>query len=577
MQIESCIRNSLVEGNRQKEMKKLKFKDLRIGNKLLVSYISIILLYIVTVTAALFGITETSRTLDTFYKKAFAISYTAQDMKSSVQGIGRCILDVATKVTEQEKIEKIKEAREMESVLLRGYDYLAENLESDELLVGLKEQMDKINPIRTEAIGLIEASRYEEAIALYDNEYEPNTKVEREYLQKIADKSLERAQRYLEDGHDVKRQMNSIITGLAAIVLMISTFLWIRITRGITGPVKEIQEAARQMAEGNLEACISYESGDELGALSDSMRETLGTLKTYVSEIEKGLYAIGNGRLTYHSEITYKGDFIAIGLAMEQITELLNRAILQIANTSEQVAAGSEQVAGSAQMLSQGSVEQAAVMQELAASINEISDKVKHNADDAVRASRKVEEVNGIVAGGDRQKATMLEAIRDISENSKTIGKIVKEIEDIAFQTNLLSLNASVEAARAGEAGRGFAVVAAEVRNLAAKTGEASRMMAELAAQTGDKVDKGAGAAGKTAEAFDRVVHGTGEILTMIDRISDASVQQADSVLQIRESIEQVISIVQDNSATAEESAAASEELSAQAQIMKQLVEEFEL
>lgn len=566
-----------MEGDRCKKMRKLKFKDLRIGNKLLVSYMSIILLYIITVTAALFGITETSRTLDTFYKKAFTISYTAQDMKSSVQGIGRCILDVATKVTEQEKIEKIKEAREMESVLLKGYDYLAQNLESDELLVELKGQMDKINPVRAEAIGLIEENRYEEAIELYDAEYEPNTKVEREYLQKIADKSLERAQRYLDNGHDVKRRMSGIITGLAAIVLIISTLLWLRITKGITGPVKEIQEAARQMAEGNLDACVAYESGDELGALSDSVRETLGTLKAYVSDIEKCLYAIGNGKLTYRSEITYKGDFVAVGLAMEQITELLNRAILQIANTSEQVAGGSEQVAGGAQMLSQGSVEQAAVMQELAASINEISDKVKHNADDAVTASRKVDEVNRIVAEGDRHKTAMLEAIGDISENSKTIGKIVEEIEDIAFQTNLLSLNASVEAARAGEAGRGFAVVAAEVRNLAVKTAKASRMMAELAEQTGDKVEKGAGAAGKTAEAFDRVVQGTGEILTMIDRISDSSVQQADSVLQIRESIEQVISVVQDNSATAEESAAASEELSAQAQIMKQLVEEFEL
>lgn len=566
-----------MEGDRRKKMKKLKFKDLKVGNKLLVSYMSIILLYIVTVAAALFGITETSRTLDTFYKKAFAVSYAAQDMKSSVQGIGRCILDVATKVTEQEKIEKIQEARDMESVLLKGYDFLEQNLESDELLVGLKSQMDKINPIRTEALGLLEENRYQEAIDLYDDEYEPKTRVEREYLQKIADKSLDRAQRYLDSGHDVKRRMNGIIMGLAAFVLIISTFLWIRITRGITGPVQEIREAARQMAGGNLEARVSYESGDELGSLSDSVRETLRTLKAYVSEIEKGLYAIGNGKLTYRSEITYKGDFVAVGLAMEKITELLNRAILQIANTSEQVAGGSEQVAGGAQMLSQGAVEQAAVMQELAASINEISDKVKLNADDAVAASRKVEEVNGIVAEGDRHKAAMLEAIGEINENSKTIGKIVKEIEDIAFQTNLLSLNASVEAARAGEAGRGFAVVAAEVRNLAVKTAEASRMMAELAEQTGDKVDKGAGAAGKTAEAFDRVVRGTGEILTMIDRISDASVQQADSVLQIRESIEQVISIVQDNSATAEESAAASEELSAQAQIMKQLVEEFEL
>ncbi|MDU7661288.1 MAG: methyl-accepting chemotaxis protein [[Clostridium] symbiosum] len=554
-----------------------KFKDLKIGRKLLISYGAIIFLYIITVTASLLGIAKTSNTLDVFYQKAFAVSYTALDMKASVQGIGRCILDVATGVTDREKVEKIAEAREMENTLVEGFAFLEKNLESDELLNSLKEQMTKVEPARNTAIELCELNRYEEALELYNSWYEPNTKVERETLQKIADKSLERAESYLNNGYMVKRRMYASVIALAAVVLFITIFLWIKITRGITVPLRELQAAAEEMAKGNLEAEISYRSENEIGALAGSVRDTLDCLKTYVSEMESGLYAIGNGRLTYHSKIDYRGDFMAIGQAMDKITGLLNRAILQIANTAEQVADGSEQVSGGAQMLSQGSVEQAAVMQELAASINEISDKVKNNADDSVRASGKVEEVNAIVACGDRQMDNMMRAIADIRENSKNIGRIVEEIEDIAFQTNLLSLNASVEAARAGEAGRGFSVVASEIRSLAAKTAEASGMMAELAQQTGEKVDRGTGAAKNAADTLEKIVEGTGEIMAMIGRISESSVHQADSVLQIREGIEQVIAIVQGNSATAEESAAASEELSAQAQILKKLVEEFEL
>ena len=210
-----------------------KFKDLKIGRKLLISYGAIIFLYIITVTASLLGIAKTSNTLDVFYQKAFAVSYTALDMKASVQGIGRCILDVATGVTDREKVEKIAEAREMENTLVEGFAFLEKNLESDELLNSLKEQMAKVEPARNTAIELCELSRYEEALELYNSWYEPNTKVERETLQKIADKSLERAESYLNNGYMVKRRMYASVIALAAVVLFITIFLWIKITRGI--------------------------------------------------------------------------------------------------------------------------------------------------------------------------------------------------------------------------------------------------------------------------------------------------------------------------------------------------------
>lgn len=558
-------------------MKKTRFNNLKIGRKLMISYGVIILLYVFTILSAVIGITETSKTLEVFYSEAFTVSNTVMDIKASEQGIGRCILDVITGTDEEVRQRDLAEIDSLSAVVDNGIPMLREDLGGDELVAELEAYIKDIRPTRNKIIKLLESRQYEEALKLFDNEYEPNVTKARGCLQKIADRSMERAERYLQNGHDVEIRMKATVYLLGIVVLAITTLLWFRITRGITEPVKELKNAAEGIAAGNLDVTVSYVAEDELGELAESVRETAKALKAYIQELERGLYAIGDGRLTYHSAVEFKGDFIALGQAMEQIVRMLNRAILQIANTAEQVAGGSEQIAGGAQLLSEGAVEQAGVMEELAANINEISDNIKNNADDAVKVRNKADEVNGTVAHSSRQMDAMLSAIGQIRENSKTISNIAVEIEDIAFQTNLLALNAAVEAARAGEAGRAFSVVASEIRALSVKTTEASRMMAKLSLRTEETFAGGEAAAEKTAAALSKVADGTEQINGMVGRITDASVHQADAVIQIRQSIEQVSGIVQGNSATAEESAAASEELSAQAQELKKLVEEFEL
>ena len=542
---------------------------MKIGKKLMFSYGIIIIFYIITVIVSLFGVYNVSKSLDVFYNKAFTASYTAGNLRASVQSIGRTILNTATEGTNVDRQEQLDEIDE----ILR---------DMDTNLIMLKEQMpdnDLVNQLR-ESLKDQKQSReavMEEAISLYGSDFEPKAEKTRECLEAITAYSKVNADKYLDRGHEVRQQMTAVILVLSFLILMITVALCLYITKGITEPVSEVREAAKNLAEGNLKVQLKYQSEDELGELADSFRETISALNDYVSAVEEGLLAVGNGKLNYHPETAFKGDFVALGDAMEQITGLLNRAIMQIACTADQVAGGSEQVANGAQILSQGATEQAGSMEELAANINEISDSVKSNANDAVMTSKKVDEVSGLVTRSSDEMKAMVQAILEIRENSSAIGGIVKEIEDIAFQTNILALNASVEAARAGEAGRGFSVVASEGRHLAAKTREASGMMARLAAQTTEKVDGGTEAADKTARALDLVVKGTEVIGTMVDRISGASVRQADSIIQIRQSMEMVSEIVQGNSATAEESAASSEELSAQAQVLKKLVEEFEL
>ena len=215
-------------------------------------------------------------------------------------------------------------------------------------------------------------------------------------------------------------------------------------------------------------------------------------------------------------------------------------------------------------------------MEELAVSINEIGDRVRDNAHNAVETSKLSNTVENSLRDSDKKMQELTQAVGHVKTNSREINKIVKEIEDIAFQTNILALNASVEAARAGEAGRGFSVVAGEIRRLAAKTTSASQLTAELIDKNSEAVDVGIESAEATAEALKESVTGAQKVNSMVEEISEVCVQQSDALAQIRKSIELISEIVQGNSATSEESAAASEELSAQAQVLKEMVEQFE-
>lgn len=552
-------------------------KNLTVGRKMFVSYGFVMLMYVIITFAALYGIITVSGTLDTFYDEAFQVSRTAYEMRTSIQGVGRNILDGSTNLDDRARMDKIEEAESLSSVVENGLVTLGEQIGDSSELKELTGYIAALRPARDQAIAYLKEGQREKALEIYREQYEPNASLARESLKVITQECGVRAERYLDNGHQVKTQMIGIFVFLVVLLFAIATLLWREITKGITSPVAEVKDAARQLAEGNLAVTVKYQSRDELGELADCVRETAAALKSYVDSVERGLVHIGKGKLNYHSDVAYKGDFKALGNAMDQITKLLNNAITRISNTSDQVASGAEQVANGAQLLSQSAVEQAQSMEELAANVNEISDSVKSNARDAVSVREQFEEVGQLLNDGNGQMEEMMQAIVAIRENSKQISGIVKEVEDIAFQTNLLALNASVEAARAGEAGRGFAVVANEVRRLASQTADASKAMAQLALQTTDKVDGGTHTANQTFEALQKVVEAMEAMLGMVNRISEASVHQADSVSQVRQNIEVVTEIVQGNSATAEESAAASEELSAQAAMLKNLVEEFEL
>lgn len=373
----------------------------------------------------------------------------------------------------------------------------------------------------------------------------------------------------------------ALLSQLAVMLVVVVIGIWfsIIIIKGIRVPITEIEKAAVQMGQGNLDVSISYESKDEVGVLADQFRVLVRKLQAIIDDENKFLASMAAGDFTVDSicEDEYIGDFHQLLISFRAIAKRLNEAMAQISVSSDQVSNGSEQVSSGAQALSQGATEQASSIEELAATISDISKRISENAENAVHANEMVNSVGQEMNTSNAKMQEMIRAMEDISNCSNEIGKIIKTIEDIAFQTNILALNAAVEAARAGSAGKGFAVVADEVRNLASKSAEASKNTAALIENSINAVKNGTQIVDDTAKSLQEAVEGAKEVTQLVDKISEASRTQSDAVSQITLGIDQISSVIQTNSATAEQSAAASEELSSQAQLMKDLVSKFKL
>lgn len=366
-----------------------------------------------------------------------------------------------------------------------------------------------------------------------------------------------------------------IIVSILALLLLVT--LTVFILRQQLRPIQGIVTAARQLAQGDLDISLAVRNQDEIGILSSAFNETAAYLKKIIERIAGILNQLSDNQLDVNAEAEYRGAFEQIGSSMKRITENLNTVMCEIRQSSDQVSSGSDQVSSGAQALSQGATEQASAVEELAATINEISTQVKETAENAVDAQKQMSTAEGETLTCNEQMREMILAMEEISHKSTEIGKIIKTIEDIAFQTNILALNAAVEAARAGTAGKGFAVVADEVRNLASKSAEASKNTSSLIEGSIAAVEKGTRIVNETAQSLSKVVDSSQAVSATVEKISDAASSQAASIEQVTQGIDQISSVVQTNSATAEESAAASEELSGQAQMLKNLVEQFKL
>ena len=342
-------------------------------------------------------------------------------------------------------------------------------------------------------------------------------------------------------------------------------------------PLSELNKALYQMSQGNLHITVQHQSQDEVGQMAESMRSSIATLSSYVNEIDHIMARLAQGDLTVTSSVGFKGDFVSIQKSIFSFIETLTQLMRGILEASEQVSSSSEQVSSGAQELAEGATEQASSVEELANTISDLANTITSNAQMAQEANKNAVSVNQKIMESGEKMNQSLSLMNEIRGNANKVNGIIKAIEDIAFQTNILALNASVEAARAGVAGKGFAVVADEVGNLAAKSAEASKATTQLIQSMIASIQNGSESMQQTKQYMDTVVTEAIEITSTFQKISDASVHQTESIMQVTQRTDQISSVVQTNSATAEESAAASEELSGQAQMLKSLIHRFQI
>jgi methyl-accepting chemotaxis protein len=374
----------------------------------------------------------------------------------------------------------------------------------------------------------------------------------------------------------------AIVISVAVIIACI-IFLTGYLKKRVSGPLGKITQAAERLEKGELgladgkQVQIGVRSNDEIGLLGEIFEETIGSLRAYIGEISEVLGAIAKGDLTQETQQNYTGDFLAIKKSLDSILGALNQTMGQFAASAGHVSDGADQVSASAQTLAQGATEQASAVTEISTTIADISAGARETSNAAEEVGQYVNQA-GAQLGVSIENVKELSASMDrISEESKQIGTIIATIENIAFQINILSLNAAVEAARAGAAGKGFAVVAEEISSLASKSDEAAKATKELIESSAATIVEGGKAMNRVTEALGRTGELAGNVTVKMEQVVDAVEKQTVAMEQVSTGVEQISAVVENNSATSQECAAASEELSSQSSMLMDLISSFRL
>ena len=366
-----------------------------------------------------------------------------------------------------------------------------------------------------------------------------------------------------------------IVAGEAFIIFLIS-----RLSGKIVKPLSELNDAAMELAKGNLDVTIDAQTEDEVGELGRSIDKTVTRLKEYIDyidEISQVLADMADGKLAINLKYAYVGEFQKVKDALNHISDSMTEVMTSIVEGANQVSVGSDDLAKAAQGMAENTETQAASIEELLATATTVAEQVKVNRDNSEKSAEYTNEVAEVMENSKKQMATMREAMDKIQESSKQVVGVIKAIEDIASQTNLLSLNASIEAARAGEAGRGFAVVAGEIGGLANESADAVNTTRDLINVSLSEIEKGNQIVNDVMASLDDAVERVRVANGMIQDTARTADEQMKSIDQIRDGIDDMSQVVQDNSAMAEETSATSEELAAQSVTLNELVQRFEL
>ncbi len=558
-------------------------KNLKVKMKFIVGLGIITLLVIVLGGFSLNSLSVVSNFFDDFVEESYNTTIIAKDTEIMFESLILNTSDIITSTDEQiinESLAILNSAPQqaMGQLELLGNTTMADLYSSE--LATLMQQVEGVAATNLEIVALVEAGKKDEALALYNSAFVPATNSVIELVHKIEAIVDTRAEEQLATLQTYNTITNVFLLCIAILVVILIVIIGSLLTKAITVPIIKISSAIDALSKGDFEnASIDYTAGDELGALAQNTGGTIANIQAMIDDLSCNIGEIANGNFIIESkaEHLYIGAFEPLKISMNNLVSRMNGTMMSVSQSTEQVASSSEQVSSSAQALAQGATEQAGSIEELAATINDISEKINMNAENANKTSQMAQGVVAAMGMSNDQMKKLIVSMEEIDGKSKEISKIIKTIEDIAFQTNILALNAAVEAARAGAAGKGFAVVADEVRNLAGKSADAAKDTTLLIEGSIKAINEGVELTQLTASELSKAVQGAGETTEVINAITKATNEQATAVSQISAGLDQIAAVVHNNSATSEESAATSEELSSQAAVLKQIVSTFTL
>ena len=554
-------------------------KNMKISTRLLMGFLVVVALMVITSIVAIVMLQSVGGKTQTFYDTSYQTVTATFEGKRALTALRGDLLQATIDTTGQND-SYVNNARDDFSTFKNVVASLRQTYAGDASNLNMIDTyINEMEPMLDALYVYAGNQNAEEGYPYFLNTYYPKSVQVRDILNTIGDEAAGRALERVEEADALARTATVVIIVMCVVSAVAGVALAITISNSVVNPVTEMQHASHELAGGNLNASITYESRDAVGVLAGNLRSLTNTFRTIINDVEHQLESMGNGNFDVSSRApeAYVGDFSRLRTAISQLNASVSDTLSQIDVSADQVNSGGEQVSSSAQALAQGATEQASSVEELAATISEISNQVETTANHARNAREDNQQSADQIQVCSAHMGELMSAMRDIQNKSQDISKVIKTIEDIAFQTNILALNAAVEAARAGSAGKGFAVVADEVRNLATKSQEASASTATLIEDTVRAVNEGTRLAAETDESLREVVTRAEKVMNAVHLISEATQEQSREVAQVTTGIDQISSVVQTNSATAEQSAAASEELSGQANLLKELVGRFTL
>ena len=553
-------------------------KNLKVSKKLIISYAFVLILLVVIIAVSIGNLISIRARVEAFYNGPFKVLNAANTVNSSFEAMQKSVFRAISNtdpVIAERALEdsKVYAGKIQEQIPIIQKDFLGDQA----IVERLRAALDELAPQREHVLELALQNQKEEAAAYMEaNNVKTIHKAQAE-LDELIDTADRKADELIVSLRSEQMEFIVMLSVLGTASVLISILFGIYITRSITRPIKELETAARQMEQGHLKVDVTYRSKDELGSLSNSMRQMSEKISYYMDEISRAMQQLADGNLDIPGCDGFQGDFLPVQEALFIVIDSLNETMAEINTFSDQVASGSDQVAGGAQVLSQGVIAQAGSVEELASTMSEISRQVNENAETSQAVKTAAGEMGTNILACNQQMQEMKAAMGEINSCSTQIRKIIKTINDIGAQTNILALTAAVEAARVGAESKGFSVVAQEVRNLAGKSSAASKSTEALIEQTLDAVAHGTKLAEETAASLMNIVGGTDDMVSKINQIAEATQKQAEATEMVSIGIGQISDIVQTNSATAEESAAASEELYGESQLLKSKISRFKL